>query len=63
MLDELHELESAGLAQLQDVADADALERWRITYLGTKGRIKAIVPAMKMVPSQDRPAVGSGSTR
>ncbi len=32
--------------------------RWRITYLGTKGRLKAIGPAMKMVPSQDRPAVG-----
>ncbi|MCH8152386.1 MAG: phenylalanine--tRNA ligase subunit alpha [Planctomycetes bacterium] len=58
MLDELHELESTGLAQLQNVADADALERWRITYLGTKGRLKAIGPAMKMVPSQDRPAVG-----
>ncbi len=58
MLDELNELESTARAQLQSVDDDAALERWRIAFLGTKGRLKAVMPRIKEVSKADKPAVG-----
>ena len=58
MLKALDELESTGLDELGAVADADSLEQWRVRYLGTKGRLKAILPRMKTVAPGDKPAVG-----
>ncbi len=58
MLEDLAELEAAGLDELAAVADADALERWRVQYLGTKGRLKAVMPQMKSVSRAEKPAVG-----
>ena len=60
MIEALEQLESAGLAELESVADGDGdgLERWRIKYLGTKGRLKAVMSGMKQVASGDRPAAG-----
>jgi phenylalanyl-tRNA synthetase alpha chain len=58
MLEDLNQLESASLAELGAVTDADALEQWRIAYLGTKGQLKAMMPRLKDVPKADKPAVG-----
>ncbi len=58
MIDALNELQTAGLSDLSSVTDPDGLEQWRISYLGTKGRLKAIVPQMKDVPKAEKPAVG-----
>lgn len=58
MLDQLEELEENGLAALAAVTDPDALEQWRINYLGTKGRLRALMPQMKDVPAEQKPAVG-----
>jgi phenylalanyl-tRNA synthetase alpha chain len=58
MLEELGELATSGLAELAAVGDPDALEAWRVRYLGTKGRLKALMPRMKDVPKADKPAVG-----
>ncbi|MEE8146511.1 MAG: hypothetical protein V3T24_02810, partial [Longimicrobiales bacterium] len=58
MLDELKELEATGRAELETVTDADALERWRIRYLASKGRLKALMPALKTVPAKRKPVVG-----
>jgi phenylalanyl-tRNA synthetase alpha chain len=58
MLDQLDELENAGLAELAAVDDTDGLEAWRVKYLGTKGRLKGLMPLMKHVARADKPAVG-----
>jgi len=58
VLEDLAELEAAGLDELAAIADAEALERWRVRYLGTKGRLKAVMPQMKNVSRADKPAVG-----
>ena len=57
-LKQLDELETTGLGELAAAADADALERWRIAYLGTKGKLKAAMNLMKEVPKAEKPAVG-----
>jgi len=58
MLDTLNEIETTGLAELASAGDAEALEGWRIAYLGTKGRLKGAMGGMKDVPKADKPAVG-----
>jgi len=58
MLETLDEIQSTGLAELEAVDDAEALERWRLDYLGTKGRLKGAMAGMKDVPASEKPAVG-----
>ena len=58
MLVELEELQTAALAELAAAADCEAVESWRIAYLGSKGRLKGMMPQLKTVSKEDKPAVG-----
>lgn len=58
MLADLQQLETTALAELQAVADPPALEAWRIAYLGSSGKLKAAMGALKNVPKEQKPAVG-----
>ncbi|CAN0573723.1 unnamed protein product, partial [Laminaria digitata] len=58
MLDALNEIETSALNALQQVSDAASLEIWRIDYIGTKGKIRSVMPMMKDVPGDQKAAVG-----
>jgi phenylalanyl-tRNA synthetase alpha chain len=58
MLKTLDDIRSEGLSELANVSDADALEAWRIAFLGAKGRLKGAMAGMKDVPKADKPLVG-----
>ena len=58
MLNELDQLETQAIGELEAVGDVQALEAWRVKYLGTKGRLKAIMPRIKDVSAAEKPAVG-----
>ncbi len=58
MLDDLATLESTALGELNAAADAAALEAWRVAYLGSKGKLKALMPLMKDVPKDQKAEVG-----
>ncbi|MFG0300640.1 MAG: phenylalanine--tRNA ligase subunit alpha [Phycisphaerales bacterium JB047] len=58
MLDALNEIETNALDALTRVGDADALEAWRIEYIGTKGKIRGVMPMMKDVPKEQKAEVG-----
>lgn len=58
MLDELATIESEGIAALRAVRDPDALEAWRIEYLGSKGRLKAATERFREVPKEQKREVG-----
>jgi phenylalanyl-tRNA synthetase alpha chain len=58
MLDALNEIESSALSALQQVSDSASLENWRIDYIGTKGKIRSVMPMMKDVPGDQKAAVG-----
>ncbi len=58
MLDTLNQIESEGLTLLQETGDAEGLESWRIAYLGSKGRLRAVMAMLKDVAKEDKPAVG-----
>ncbi len=58
MLETLEQLQSDALVELDASPDAEALEAWRIAYLGAKGRLKAAMAGLKDVPREDKPKVG-----
>ncbi len=58
MLETLNNIERDGLAKLGDASDGDALEAWRIAYLGSKGKLRAVMPMLKDIAKEDKPAVG-----
>lgn len=58
MIDDLETLLNDATRDLDAVGDADGLEAWRIAYLGTRGRLRALMPRMKEVPPERRKDVG-----
>jgi len=58
MLAELDTMECEALAELAAVSDAVALEAYRVRWLGTNGRLRGAMDALKTVPKESKPAVG-----
>lgn len=58
MLDELTTLRTHALAQLERVEDENALEQWRIAFLGRKGALAALMEKLGTLPKEERPAAG-----
>ena len=61
MLEKIEQLKDEALAQLEQVKDTDALETFRIAYLGSKGRLKSLMGLMKDVPADLKPAFGQNA--
>ena len=53
ILDQLQHLQTTGLTELESVSQSDALERWRIQYLGVKGQLKTLARQLKDVPKDE----------
>lgn len=58
MLEDLSTIQTEGLAELAAARGPEALEAWRISYIGPKGRLRALMPRMKDVPADQKAAVG-----
>jgi len=61
LLEELQQLQTRAQAELQAVAAPDALEAWRIKYLGTKGAVKAAMARLKDIPREEKGAFGQAA--
>jgi phenylalanyl-tRNA synthetase alpha chain len=59
MLTQLEQLQTEGLAVLNAIADEEALEQFRVGYLGKKGKLTAIAAGMRNVPAEEKPPVGA----
>ena len=57
-LEELEQGKAASIAEIATAADADAIEKLRIKYVGRNGSIPALIKGMKDVPKEERPAFG-----
>ena len=60
MLERLAQLDASATAALQAVGDGDALEQFRVEYLGAKGQLKAAMSWLKDAPKEDKPKLGQG---
>ena len=55
---DIEALEREGLAELGAVGDAKALEAWRVSYLGKKGKLKGAMAGFKDVPKEEKAVFG-----
>ena len=58
MLLTLDKLQEDAIGAIGAVESIDDLESWRVSYLGSKGRLKGVMPLMKDVYKEEKPAVG-----
>jgi phenylalanyl-tRNA synthetase alpha chain len=58
MLAELNQILIKAESALQEVSDDDALESWRVTYLGRSSPLMSSFDRLGQIPKEDRPAIG-----
>jgi phenylalanyl-tRNA synthetase alpha chain len=60
-LENLEKLQTQALDELTGARTPDALEQWRIKYLGSKGAVKDAMAALKDLPRDQKPAYGKAA--
>jgi phenylalanyl-tRNA synthetase alpha chain len=60
-LDDLKQLQAQAQAELEKVASPEALEAWRIKYLGLKGQVKTALARLKEVSREEKPLAGKAA--
>jgi phenylalanyl-tRNA synthetase alpha chain len=58
MLTTLDKLQEDAIGEIDSIQTVDELETWRISYLGSKGRLRGVMPLLKEVSKEEKPAVG-----
>jgi len=61
LLEEIQRLRTDAAAALKQAADAEALEAWRIRFLGSKGAVKGAMQRLRQAPKADKPALGKAA--
>jgi phenylalanyl-tRNA synthetase alpha chain len=62
-LDRIGEVKSQGLDELESAATDQALESWRVAYLGRGGRLTQILRGLASLPPEDRRLVGAAANK
>lgn len=60
---ELQELQAKALAELEQAADLEALEAWRVRYLGRKGPLSQALRSLSSLPVEERRRQGELANR
>lgn len=58
MLAKLNQIEAEGLQSLPAIQDEDALQRWKVTYLGRNAPLMQIFDQLGSLPKEERPLIG-----
>jgi len=58
MKERLLDIQKQALKDLESIEDLSALEKFRITYLGKKGRVTSEMKRLGELPPKDRPEIG-----
>ncbi len=59
--DRIESLREGALAELAGAGDAEALERWRVAYLGRRGALTETLRGLSSLPAEQRPAAGQAA--
>ncbi len=59
MLEQLKELESEALQELEGITNIKELESWRVRYLGKKSELTKVLRSLATLPLDERKAVGA----
>ena len=63
LLDEIQAMQQKALDELPRVETPDALEAWRVAYLGSKGAVKDAMTRLKQAPREEKPALGKAANQ
>ena len=58
MREQLEQIKASALAELAQCGDGKALEALRVSYLGKKGQLTAILKQMGKLSAEERPVIG-----
>ena len=58
MLKKLDDIQSAALKALENIADEEALEAWRVTYTGRSSALMQVFSGLGALTKEERPLVG-----
>lgn len=58
MIEEITALRAKSDAELAAAGGVDQLEKWRVDYLGSNGRLKALLVSLKDAPKDQKPQLG-----
>lgn len=61
--EEFKGIRAAGEAELAEAGSAEALEAWRIKYLGSKGTVKQAMQSLAKAPKDQKPALGRAANQ
>jgi len=59
MIDQIEEIRSSGLTELENIRDIKPLEDWRVRYLGRKSDLTGILRGIAALPIEEKRSVGS----
>ena len=59
MIQQLEELKTKALQELDKIPDARELESWRVRYLGKKSSLTSILRSLATLPIEERKSVGA----
>ncbi len=63
MMQQVEELTSRALSELEPLAGPEALEQWRVSYLGRKGSLTQLLRGVSSLPVEERREAGSAANR
>jgi phenylalanyl-tRNA synthetase alpha chain len=63
MQERLTSMEEQAIADLEQVRDLQALEEWRVAYLGKRGALSQILRGLGALHPEERPAAGQAANR
>ena len=58
MQEQLNRLEAQALAELDQVADAQELQNWKVKHLGRSAEVGKVLEGLRELPAEERPAIG-----
>jgi len=61
--DSIADIEQSAISDLDSLNTTQALEGWRVTYLGRKGRLTQVLRGLKEMPAEERRQVGAGANK
>ena len=61
IITQIEELKSKALEALDSALDLEALDDWRISYLGRRGELTRVLRGLGSLPADERPAAGSAA--
>ena len=58
MQEQLEKLEKQALSELENVQEQEALQAWKVKYLGRSSSLMGVFDKLKELPKEDRPVIG-----